>query len=352
MKVWLLQPDPTACGHYRMRLPRQHLEDEIWFVDNQRLLITWNRSTRLPTDVEVPVGLDVLVMQRPMKPLALALMHCFQRKGVACVVELDDDMRSVPRENRAWPAVHGKQGHDTHFRWLVQCCAEADLVTCSTKALAERYAPHGRVAVLPNCVPEALLAVHASRRDDVVGWAGHSATHPHDLETTGGSVASAVEDAEAQFKVIGDTTDAPRNRLGLLNDPMKREWLPLNAYYNELATLTVGIVPLAPTRFNDAKSNLKGLEMAALGVPFIASPTVEYRRLHKQGAGVLAPDPFFWHTLLRRLLRDPSRREVLAESGKDTIYDLYTIEGNKHLWPEAWTEAIHHRKRRRLRRVA
>jgi hypothetical protein len=39
----------------------------------------------------------------------------------------------------------------------------------------------------------------------------------------------------------------------------------------------VGLVPLTRGPFNEAKSYLKGLEYAAAGIPFIATPTEEYQ---------------------------------------------------------------------------
>ena len=63
-------------------------------------------------------------------------------------------------------------------------------------------------------------------------------------------------------------------------------------YTSSVAELGVGLVPLLDSAFNRAKSWLKGLEYAALGVPFVASPTPEYVKLAGLGAGLLADDPF------------------------------------------------------------
>ena len=63
-------------------------------------------------------------------------------------------------------------------------------------------------------------------------------------------------------------------------------------FHAQVAQLDTGIVPLQRSRFNEAKSNLKGLEYAALGVPFVASPTAEYERLAESkfeaGRGTIA----------------------------------------------------------------
>jgi spore maturation protein CgeB len=75
--------------------------------------------------------------------------------------------------------------------------------------------------------------------------------------------------------------------------------------------------------------------MASVGVPFVASPTEPYRWLAKLGAGVLARDQDEWRRELRSLICDQDRRAELAASGVRAAEQL-TIEGNAHLWAEAW----------------
>src|SRR5690606_36922629 len=132
---------------------------------------------------------------------------------------------------------------------------KADLVTCTTQALADRYAKHGRVQIIPNCVPESWLKVDAPANDPLrVGWTGQVATHPFDLESVGTAVADAVDGCGAVFRSVG--SDRPANVLGVKN----REhvpWCDWGDYPQQTAELDVGIVPLAETPFNEAKSWLK-----------------------------------------------------------------------------------------------
>jgi glycosyltransferase involved in cell wall biosynthesis len=94
-------------------------------------------------------------------------------------------------------------------------------------------------------------------------------------------------------------------------------------------------VPLDDIAFNEAKSGLKMLEYAALGVPVIASPTSDNARLHGAGIGVLASKPKHWASLLRRLLTDPDERAALAVAGRAAAASQ-TIEGTTDRWWDAW----------------
>jgi hypothetical protein len=104
-------------------------------------------------------------------------------------------------------------------------------------------------------------------------------------------------------------------------------------------TLGIGVAPLADSRFNNAKSWLKMLEYAAVGVPCIGSPRDEYKRLHLKGIGLMAKNPTEWARQIKRLRSSKAFREELSGKGRQITEEM-TIEGNAELWIEAWTEAL------------
>jgi glycosyltransferase involved in cell wall biosynthesis len=106
-----------------------------------------------------------------------------------------------------------------------------------------------------------------------------------------------------------------------------------------VADLDVGLVPLADNAFNRAKSWLKGLEMAAVGVPFVATPTEQYRALHAEGMGLLAESPRQWEGLVKRLVRDEGYRAEQAWQGRERA-ERWTVEANAERWVDAWSAAL------------
>jgi glycosyltransferase involved in cell wall biosynthesis len=294
--------------------------------------------------VDVECDADVVVLQRVIQRSIYDLIPLLQRKGVAVVVEIDDDFHALPaghplRSRGQWSPARSP-------RWLMRACEVADLVTVTTPSLAERYGAHGRVCVLPNMVPESYLQVpgHEPGEHTVVGWTGSLATHVGDLEATGGGVAAALRATGARFHVIG-TGNGVKDALGLDEHPSTTAgWVSLADYPRAYAGLDVAIVPLAANAFNEAKSDLKGLEALALGVPFVASPTGPYLDLAKatHEAGLIAFTPAGWRMHLTALVERPMMREAMAAEGREYVREHRTVEGQAWRWLEAWDHAVKH----------
>ena len=326
-------------------------------MDTRPIRARWNDTLYALCDETGPAqldGADVVVFQRILSRERYNTMLAVQAAGAAVVVEIDDDFHAVHRRNPAWVASNPLSNPDRNRDWLMKACEAADLVTVTTPALAQRYGAHGRVAVLPNYVPEKYLTREAGPYTDtnlerltgtVLGWTGSVATHPDDLEATGGALQRALDDTGAKFHVVG-TGVKVRAGLGLRREPSATGWLPIEAYPEAIRQIDVGVVPLAAHPFNEAKSWLKGLEFASLGVPFVAAPTGPYRDLfYRHGLGFLAHDPDEWHTLTRRLLADPVFMEEESIRHREHAAEL-TAERNAWRWMDAWAQALDNRKRR------
>lgn len=331
MKVILSPMDRHGCGHYRMLYPMAALQAEGYDVAE--------RGKKLS-----PCEEGVVVLQRPTsQAVATETIPKLQAKGYAVVVELDDDLSVLHPRHTAFKRVHPQFTPTDNFRWLQEACLRADLVTCSTPALAAKYAPHGRVAVLPNYIPAALIASTPAEVEGrrVFGWPGLCATHPHDLDVARRAVGRIVGDWS--FLAIGD--EETLQVLGVRGTVA--EWTPMAEYVPGLRRLDLGIVPLRRSEFNEAKSWLKGLELAAAGVPFVASPTEPYRALNNLGAGLLADTEKDWVKQLRALSQDAELRREVAEKGLQAAAAL-TYEQHATSWWEAWLQARANYEGRRL----
>lgn len=294
------------------------------------------------------VDADVVVMQRILSEERYDTLCALQASGVAVVVEIDDDFHAIHKRNPAWHGTNGLGQEGIHRDWLMRACARADLVTVSTPALAARYGQHGRVQVLANYVPARYLDIvkPADRLPGTaVGWSGSTVTHPDDLDTTCGQIARLVADLGCRFEVIG-TGYRVKEALDLATTPLSTGWLPLEEYPTQLARLDVGIVPLARNLFNEAKSHLKGLEMAAVGVPFVATPTGPYQDLARAGIGIVATTPDDWYTHCRRLVLHADARQALADRFRAKVAEAWTVERNAWRWWDAWRLALDHSVKR------
>jgi len=76
------------------------------------------------------------------------------------------------------------------------------------------------------------------------------------------------------------------------------------------------------------------------GIPWVASPRQEYRRLTREsGCGLLADTPKDWYRQLKLLLTDDVLRKEQAERGLEFMRDQ-TYQAQAWRWAEAWTRAV------------
>lgn len=350
MKVVTHSADKGGCGSYRLRWPVEALSNRGYDVEDRHSFSYDAEYTpsvlgdRI-TNVQNPIDADVIVLQRPLSRHLCELMTVLQDKGAAVVVEIDDDFGAMPLMHSGRDVVNplNPANRDKNWDWLQRCCDKADWVTCTTPKLAERYGRHGRVSVIPNYVPERYLSIQRpeQRERPWVGWSGSTVTHVGDLEVTKGAIGVAMENTNAELHVIGTGEGVERG----LQAPLTHAcgWVDIEDYPTEMAKLDVGLVPLKMSRFNQAKSWLKGLEFAALGVPFVATATEPYKSLAELGIGVVVRTPQEWCEEVTALLSDEERRRWKAEAARAIVAESLTLEANCEQFWNAWEMACEHR---------
>ena len=348
MKVYVYPADLAGCGYYRLIWPsatlqRQGHRDDIRLVhpdNNQKLSGGKNEDGQL-VQVFAPDDADVIVFQRVSSATIVDAIKIMRTHGIAVVVDIDDDMHAIHNRHPAFHMFNPNTGGrvaEYNWEYAKQACEAASWVTVSTPALLRRYAPHGRGTVLYNCVPEVYHKIEQPKDlPYTIGWPGSLHSHPGDPDVCGPAMGR-LQRAGHRFKIIG-TPRGTKEAFMLDTEPVSPGPAPLGAYPHALARLSVGICPLADTRFNEGKSWLKMLELASVGVPVIASPRAEYRRLHARGVGLLADNPKTWYRHGLSLMESEARRVELAEAGRAAVRDL-TIEANAWRWWEAWSEAL------------
>ena len=310
-----------------------------------------------------PEDADVIVLQRPTGMFQHQMISLLRKRGVAVVVDMDDDLAHVHPANPAFrmmsprvvdpravaqaeqmaPVERGQVNpvRTNYHSWhnAGKACQAATLVTVTTPQLRSSYGAHGRVRVLPNYVPASYLDTPHDD-GDLIGWGGSIHSHPDDLQVMGPAVANLVRREGARFETVGN----PQGVGAALNlpggDPVSPGDVGLDQWPVQIARFGIGVAPLASTRFNNAKSRLKPLEYAACGVPCVLSPAADYQAWADEAgaACVVASKPRHWEGALRALLRDPGRRQEMSEAGRAAAA-ANTIEGNAWRWAEAWASA-------------
>lgn len=348
MKVYVLPADVHGCGHYRLIWPadvlRQAGLDAVIIPPRKgegfgAKIRKYPDGTRELVGLQVPEDMDVLVIQRPAHRYQPQMIRMLRANGIAVVVDMDDDMNTIHHQNVAYAVYNPRTQNDFSWKFAAESCREATYVTTSTSRLQHVYARPGAGMAIDNYIPATCLT-YSKPVTGNFGWAGTTSSHPDDLPVCGASVQKLIEDGH-QFKVVGGSHRSKvKDQLRLKNDVQytgptsPAEWVKTIA-----ENLDVGMVPLAPSTFNSAKSRLKGIEYMSVGVPWVASPRAEYRRLHREsGCGLLAEGGRGWYTSLQRLLKDEGLRKEQAEMGREYMKGQ-TYEANAWRWAEAWETA-------------
>lgn len=347
MIVYVYPADTYACGHYRLIWPAQALRaqgvDVRVIMPNRREGIGGDIDTRTGqlTDIRIPGDADVMVLQRVALDKMADAVSMIRAKGVAVVVDMDDDLTKIDPSNPAWWAMRTDGvGKMAHYNWrnAHQACLNATMVTVSTPALLKVYAPHGRGQVVENRIPAGYLDIW-HQDSATMSWPGSVHSHPADLYAMGPAVARLMREG-VPYRGVGPAEGLAK-ALGLAEDPPVTGSVDMDEWPLRLAEIGVGLAPLADTRFNDAKSWLKPLEMMACGAPFVASASPEYARLLKLApqAGLLATKPQDWYRKIKSLVTNAQLRREMSAVGRAAATNM-TIEGNAWRWAEVWQSAM------------
>lgn len=345
LRVLLLPADQGACSLYRMIQPARAVAavtNDVEMYVAKGLVGRQSRDSayKVTTDYLAPIEADVVVYQRPMSDALVSTIPLVQAQGITVVIELDDDIAGVPHHNQAYKNVSPLFNIKENWNHLLHACEMADWMTCTTPALGERYMP-GRYTVVPNYVARSLTQMIRPTKESsavTLGWSGTLAVHAQDLQVVGSAVAQVIQQTSCELLIVGESRDIGA-ALGLREDPAETGWIMLPYYPDNLVKLDVGFVPLEPNAFNEAKSWLKGMEFAAVGVPFVASPSAEYLRLNELGIGIIAHRRKDWLRQLTRLVTEEEYRTELAGCGRELVQQRLTIEGNVEQWIAAWHTA-------------
>lgn len=262
---------------------------------------------------------DVLIMQRLMIDGVADAIRVGQAAGQIIINDLDDWYWGLDPSNEAFMGVHPKNVAGENIHHFGPALAASDFMTVSTPYLAERLQRRVRcpIEVIPNYIDVSRFTpVVQSPGVPLFGWAGSTSHRSGDLETVAGVLRPRIVDGTIRMHHSGDLLASPPMfaALGVEDHLISRTPRVNAADYPSLLTFDVGIIPLRDTPFNHAKSDIKGLEYAAAGIPFIAQDLPSYAKLHKdwEGAFHLAHRPKDWIAGIKRYTSYENRLEDQA----------------------------------------
>lgn len=346
MEVALQQTDFKGYDFYRVNMPLVQLRRGGYKAKLAKETVVQKLGDQI---VRVSTDADVLVFPRAMTANALTAIRMFQDQGVACVVDMDDDLSNIPGAHKSFKDFRTINAA-YNYQIAQECADAADWVTVTTDALVERYGAHGRVSKIPNYVPSDLIAfgLQLPKIKDTVGWGGRVKHHPFDMQQIGGGVAQAFQQLKSkghtpQFLHLGQG-DVDKI-LGLNKSDYKyiKETPTIERYLALIGRMEIGVVPLEPNKFNESKSWLKMMEFFSSGTPVVFSPTPANLELHNMyGAGIPARRARDWRNAVVKLMSDEVYWQQQSDLARQTAAAV-TIDGHYQEYWDAWTAAYEHR---------
>ncbi|HWL44712.1 MAG TPA: glycosyltransferase [Ilumatobacter sp.] len=281
----------------------------------------------LPGGETAIVNPEVVYLQRLMVDLAGAIRRA-RANGQVVVQDVDDWWWGFDARNCGW------RPDPAALRLFADGLAAADVVTVTTPFLADRLSERLRrdAVVIPNHVDVARFApVDHNVEQPTIGWAGGVEFRSGDLAQLKGVLSQLRDVAAFQHSGHDERFGWFADEVGLDRAEVATVGRALAEDYPALLDFQVGVVPLRSNPFNDAKSDLKGLEYAACGIPFVASPTGPYRQLALDWGDCVRvaarPADFVRHL---RALADSDTRQAAAEQLRKQVLARDLHEGLHH----------------------
>lgn len=261
------------------------------------------------------VSPDLILIQRIMHDGVDGATRLAQKAGQVVVHDIDDWYWALDPRNNAWKATHPKYNPEENTVFYARNVASCDFVISSTPYIAGKVREKFGVPteVLKNTVDTAKFTTVDQPDTPTIGWVGSTAHRSGDLEILSGIFPQFLRNDSLKLLHAGHYDGAPKFADALKVDEALVETTPLRPSYeyHEMLTMNVGLVPLNDLPFNHAKSDIKGLEYASAGIPFIASPLSAYKELHDDwGTGfILAKRPRDWVKAITKMLDKGARTE-------------------------------------------
>lgn len=355
MNVYMVNSSYEGCCYIRIMLPTFH----NGFVSNKSSLTAKIDSPKKMQ--EMLTGADIVVFHRPETPEFYDLAKILKSEGKKIVVDNDDtfkidDYHPLAEFKPDAVAVGLKSRNEAMDKFLTI----ADLVTTTTKTLAEEYRKlNDNVIILPNCVDpmdwdEPLRNEGKKVRIGMVGSVAFEYDYLHIKDILRG--LDKREDVQLVMFGLGSKEHREQNQnitkafaeeykfwdsLGIEQIP----WCPRKDYPRILneARLDIMLIPRKDNYFNRCKSNIKFLEAAMCEIPCICQsfdngPYEEIEYLKALGTGLLVKDNNHWMSEINKLITDKTMRRQIGKNAKEYTLNNYNIECSAPMWEDAYKQ--------------
>lgn len=259
----------------------------------------------------------------------LAILLAMKYEGkMKLVIDIDDDILSAHLDPNN-PVSRAYLDPNQRYAEMAQACLrEADLITCSTEYLAEKYRSiNPNIIVVKNCIdPKLFKYENKPSKKVTLGYAG-SGSHQADWVMIEPVLRRLKEKHQVQVAVMGPmyTADVADKQT---------QWTDMLKYPKTMAELgfTIGLAPLKDSMMTRGKSNLRWLEYSALKIPTVCSPVVPFKGIRNV---LTASEPEEWEEQIEKLILSPALRTELGNLAYTEMRETYDQDAYARILSDA-----------------
>ena len=315
--------DFGGCGSYRIIQPLMSLirnKHTQGYVSNKKF--NSYEIARLKPDT-------VIFQRQVTEPSLQYVKQITHINQCFTVMEYDDLLDAIDDKNVSKNDFSEKEKNN-----LYAGLRTVDRLVCSTPFIAQEYGKYSTdVKIAPNYLEKSkwmpLIPKRNISKKPRVGWAG-GFSHVGDLEV----LIDVIKELHKEVDFVFMGLCLPEI------EPYIAEYVVPTDYRNyhlKLSTLNLdlAIIPLAYTKFNLGKSNLKVLEMGVLGYPIIATDISTYHGFPI--TYIKNNDKDLWIKSIRDHINNLDETYRKGDELRNFIHNNYMLEDNLNVWLDAWT---------------
>ncbi len=292
---------------------------------------------------------DLFILHRvPHSPLISLFVELARAQGKPLVFETDDlvfdpDLQAhIGYIDTLSPEAARRFRSD--LRRLDQTLQGCDCALTTTQFLADEAGRRGKPAYVHRNAPSAEMfrlseqawAERGRRLEEendpprplVIAYFSGTDSHNRDFQTIAGPLTEVLSAHPHTWLHVGGYLELGPDFEPFQSRIRRTPFVTWRELPQLIAQTDVNLAPLElDNPFCQAKSEIKFVEAALVGVPTVASRVEAYEHaITHERDGLLAGPPDEWRAALQSLLEHPDRRRELGQAARQTAYARYTPE--------------------------
>lgn len=242
--------------------------------------------------------------------------------GAKFVLDLDDDIDNIDPNHPDFEALEDRK----HMR--VRMVKMADHIVVATEQIKQSIKHlNPYITVIPNAIDPEIWKVKSKKKkgDKIrVVWISSGSHFVDSPIIEDIMVELGKEHPNMEFVIAGMVTNEMSGQ-GWIHTKGTDGYKPFPQFFANL-NADIAIAPLKDTIFNRAKSNIKWMEAAMLGIPVVASDVRPYDCIKHGKTGYLATTSQQFKKYVKWLIEDKELRERIGKEAKKDVLENYTID--------------------------